>query len=353
VRFNRQVTIQDSPDRFRVVLGLCLAIAGALAALAEIEIVKGDDRLQVRIDKKQFATYVWSDPKILRPYFCNVHAPNGVQVTRTYPPDPVVNKDNDDHDTMHPGIWLAFGDVNGLDVWRNKARVWHAHFVEEPIVEAEHATFTVLNAYDPLTGSNQSSFYETCRYDIYSLDIGWYILCQSAFQSRKGAIRFGDQEEMGLGVRVQTPLTVKFGSGTILNSEKGRNEYGTWGFPAKWCSYYGKVDGNVVGVTLMPGPGNFRPSWFHSRDYGLVVANPFGKKAMTAADKTDVAPDATIVPKGNVFRLAFGVFLFAAKNEPDNSTAYEWFAELLSQCGPPKPPMATLEGVDIDVFPIK
>ena len=24
---------------------------------------------------------------------------------------------------MHPGLWLAFGDLNGIDFWRNKAPV--------------------------------------------------------------------------------------------------------------------------------------------------------------------------------------------------------------------------------------
>jgi hypothetical protein len=325
-------------------------IANASVAFAGIEIAKSADRLDIRIDQKPFATYVWSDPKIPRPYFANVHAPNGVQVTRSYPIDPVVNKGNDDHDTFHPGIWLAFGDVNTMDVWRNKARVWHAHFVEEPGApkEPEHATFTVLNTYEATSGPDDNTFYESCRYDVYALDIGWFIISQSAFQSRKGTITFGDQEEMGLGVRLQTPLTVKLGSGAILNSEKGRNEYGTWGFPAKWCSYYGKTEKGLTGVTVMPGPENFRPSWFHTRDYGLMVANPFGKKALTAAKNPDIAPDATIVPNREVFRLTFGILLFASDGEPDNATAYDWFTELLSQSEPPKPPMTALEGIDIE-----
>ncbi|NUM56371.1 MAG: PmoA family protein [Candidatus Hydrogenedentes bacterium] len=342
---NRPSPIHQSATYYSVAV-LALAVVASIAspsARAEIAIAESTDKLEIRIADKPFATYVWSDPNIVRPYFCNVHAPNGAQVTRSYPTDPVINKGNDDHATMHPGIWLAFGDVNGLDVWRNKARVWHAHFVEKPFSDDDHATFTVLNVYDPLTGSSDASFYETCRYDVYALDIGWFIIAQSAFQSRKGEIRFGDQEEMGLGVRMQTPLTVKFGNGTILNSQKGRNEYGTWGFPAKWCSAYGKVDDAFVGATIMPGPDNFRTSWYHSRDYGLVVANPFGKKAMTAANKDEVPPDVTIVPRSNVFRLMFGVFVFSTTLEPDNTSAFEWFTELLSQCEPPKPPVELLQ----------
>lgn len=325
------------------VIAILLTISVAFVARANVSFTTQAESIAIQVDSKPFATYVWSDPGIPRPYFCNVHAPNGVQVTRSYPIDPVINKGNDDHDTFHPGLWLAFGDVNELDVWRNKARVWHAQFVEKPSLDGDHGTFTVLNVYDPPDGTGDASFYETCRYDIYELDMGWFILSQSAFQSRKGDIRFGDQEEMGFGVRLQTPLTVKFGNGTILNSEKGRNEFGTWGFQAKWCSAFGKADERFAGVTLMPGPKNFRPSWFHSRDYGLVVANPFGKKAMTAADRADVPPDVTVVPKGDALRLTFGAFFFATHDEPDNGTAFEWFTELLSQCDAPQTPMEFLQ----------
>lgn len=308
-------------------------------ASAAIQITKEATQLSIRIDDKAFAAYVWSDPRIPRPYFANVHAPNGVQVTRSYPIDPVLNKDNDDHDTFHPGLWLSFGDVNGLDFWRNKARVRNLKFVQEPVNEDDHATFTVLNVYEANEGSADNAFYEICRYDIFALDIGWYVIAQSAFQSSKGDIRFGDQEEMGFGARIQTPLTVKFGSGTILNTNKGRNELGTWGFQADWCSYYGKSGDGFCGVTLMPGPKNFRPSWYHSRDYGLVVANPFGKKAMTGAKRPEMVADVTVVLKGEVLRLTFGTFVFASNSDPDNVTAYEWFGELLTQCEPPKPPL--------------
>ena len=94
---------------------------------------------------------------------------------------------------------------------------------------------------------------------------------------------------MGFGVRLNTPLTVEFGKGEIRNSEGGLNEEGTWGKQAKWCAASGVIDGRRAGVALMPDPANFRPSWFHSRDYGLIVANPFGKKAMTAPEDKTVA----------------------------------------------------------------
>ena len=54
----------------------------------------------------------------------------GVQVTRNHPP--VKDVDAVDHDTMHPGIWLGFGDISGQDFWRNKATMEHLRFVKAP-----------------------------------------------------------------------------------------------------------------------------------------------------------------------------------------------------------------------------
>jgi hypothetical protein len=115
---------------------------------------------------------------------------------------------------------------------------------------------------------------------------------------------------MGLGVRVATPISVK-GGGTITSSDGLKNERQVWGKPADWCDYRGKVDGRVAGVLLMPDPGNFRRSWFHARDYGLLVANPFGKNAFTRGEKSRV-----VVKKGETFRLRFGVLVYSGEIVP-------------------------------------
>jgi hypothetical protein len=118
---------------------------------------------------------------------------------------------------------------------------------------------------------------------------------------------FGDQEEMGLGVRVATPLTVQHG-GQIITSTGARNEKQVRSQAADWCDYSGTQGGHRVGVTLLPHPKNFRPSWYHARDYGLVVANPFGRKALTNGELSRV-----VVKTGETFRLRFGILLHGSK----------------------------------------
>ncbi|MCC6698501.1 MAG: PmoA family protein [Candidatus Hydrogenedentes bacterium] len=305
------------------------AQAQAQAQDQEVTFQEADGRVQIRIGGAPFATYVYRDEKIPRPYFCNVMAPNGVQVTRPNPPDPILNKGNDDHPEFHPGIWLAFGDIGGTDVWRNKGRVRHERFVTEP--RSGTGTFAVENVYETTDSPPRIVCRELCTYAIHATARGCLVIMESDIVCSDRDLTFGDQEEMGLGVRMATSLTVEHGGGSIVNSEGGANEAGTWGRQAAWCSYYGAADRQRVGITIMADPANFRPSWFHTRDYGLMVANPFGKKAMTAPDDAGVPPDVTLVKQGQHLRLSFGILVFSGPESVpfDGSGDYKAFLDLL------------------------
>jgi hypothetical protein len=280
---------------------------------------RGEGKLEITIGERPFATYVYEDARIPRPYFAHVQSPAGVQVTRSHPPVP--GKDPTDHDTFHPGIWLAFGDLSGADFWRNKARVRHEGFASEPQVTVDKGSFAVRNCYEAPDGALLCR--ETVRYAIYVRPFGYLLAWDSEF-SPNDEIVFGDQEEMGLGVRMATPLSVQKG-GRIINSAGQINEKEVWGKPADWCDYRGVVDRTEVGITLMPHPGNFRRSWFHARDYGLLVANPFGREAFTKGEKSRVS-----VPAGQRFRLRFGILIHSGSAElkRDFAAAYRDYVSL-------------------------
>jgi len=147
----------------------------------------------------------------------------------------------------------------------------------------------------------------------------WMLVWQATFHSEAGDLALGDQEEMGFGVRVATTLAEK--NGGIITSSAGRKTAKeTWGQVAAWCDSSGTVDGRSVGVTLMADPANFRPSWWHNRDYGLMVANPFGREAMKQGPKSAVT-----IKRGETFRVRFA----AAIHEGDAATAKALYREFL------------------------
>lgn len=282
---------------------IVLAAASATADAPVVGFKSGPGKVDITIGGKPFATYVYEDAEIVRPYFAHVRAPGGTQVTRNHPP--VEGKDPTDHATYHPGVWLTFGDISGNDYWRLKAETTHERFVRKPKGGPGKGTFTVENRYLSEDGS-KTVCVETCRYTVLVRPAGYLLLCDSEFSSDAGDFVFGDQEEFGLGIRVATPITEKNG-GRILNSDGLLNEKGVWGKQADWCDYSGSIDGRHAGMTLMPDPDNFRRSWYHARKYGFVAANPFGRKAMKAGRESKV-----VVKEGETFRLGYGLLVHSS-----------------------------------------
>lgn len=276
---------------------------------AELGIVeKPGTSVTLVIDGHSVATYVYNDPDIPRPYLHDIRSATGTPISRPYPTDPIINKDNDDHPTYHPGIWLAFGDIDGADFWRNKARVRHLRFIEKPTIHDNTVSFAVENAYE---SEGQVICREECRIILRpDGEQSYFLHYASQFTPEAETAAFGDQEEMGFGVRINTPYTVRFGNGRIINSNGRENEAGTWGKTAKWCALIGIHDGAQLGINIIPDMKNFRPSWFHARDYGLLVANPFGKKAMTGPSDDNVQPDSTPTIKEQPLTIAFTAHIF-------------------------------------------
>ena len=67
-------------------LYLCIAASICYARDGKVTFQEQPGKVLINIDGKTIATYVYEDPKILRPYFTNLKAPSGVQVTRHHPP---------------------------------------------------------------------------------------------------------------------------------------------------------------------------------------------------------------------------------------------------------------------------
>lgn len=262
-----------------VCIALCLVCR---VAATELAFQATENSFEIVIDGKHFASYRFSDPAVRRPYICNLTAPDGTPITRPYPP-----ARGEDHGTMHPGIWLAFGDINGHDFWRNKGWIRHDGAIEEPRLDSDKSGgFTVRNRYE--TESADVLLTEECRLEFHAQEDAVVIHWRSEFHPAISQVTFGDQEEMGLGFRLASNLTVDSGNGTIVNDRGLRNGDAVWGKTAAWCDYSGVLADKTYGIVVVPSPENFRPSWMHARDYGLLVANPFGRNAMTGGPASAV-----------------------------------------------------------------
>jgi hypothetical protein len=270
----------------------------------EVEVIKDQLWMGRRTNDvaRVLGQFVLKDDVIRRPYFCNVTA-YGSALTRNHPAEP---SDVKDHPTMHPGIWLAFGDLNGHDFWRNKAKVVHEGFAVKPTAKANgDIDLTSTHRYETADGAllaRETMVIQIRNVSGAAVRLAW----DSTIEPLDKQLVFGDQEEMGLGVRMATGLTVQKG-GTITDSAGRKNEKEIWGQTADWCQY-GKQG---RGIVLMAHPDNFKMSRFHVRDYGLMVANPFAEQAFRASDKSAQ----TIVKPGDKLRLRYGLIAYDAGEE--------------------------------------
>ncbi len=260
---------------------------------------QGKDELSIFYDGEPIATYVMRDPDLPRPYFYNLNTTDGVRVTRNFPP--VDGLDDPDHATYHPGLWMAFGDLSGQDSWRNRAPITHERFVAPPRIENGKLTFAVENALRSEGGDAIGR--QVSQFTFEPVEDGWLLVWDDVYAPVGDEIVFGDQEEMGLGARVATPIIEKNG-GLIRTSAGLETAKNTWGKPANWTDYSGKVDGRFAGLAMMGHPENFRQSWWHNRNYGAMASNAFGRKAMRQGEVSSIP-----VKAGESLRMRYGVYV--------------------------------------------
>jgi len=102
----------------------------------------------------------------------------------------------------------------------------------------------------------------------------------------------------------------------VVNSYGVRGAKAAWGKVADWCEYSAVIDGRRIGAAIIPHPDNPQRSWWHVRDYGLMVANPFGPLVLPreAGGKVNV-------PAGEQLRLRFGVRFFSRPESASDNPA--------------------------------
>jgi putative membrane-bound dehydrogenase-like protein len=265
----------------------------------------GEGRVEVMRGETVAAEFHFGHAVVKRPFFANLRVAGGIAVTRGFPP--VEGREPVDHGDMHPGVWLGFGDVSGEDYWRNRAVIRHDRFVEGPTVVEGAVRFATESTMLKADGSEFARMVNriVVRDDGMEMRLEW----KAEVTPLMDGFQFGDQEEMGFGVRVASGLAER--SGGVIRSSGGKESAAeTWGQEAEWCEYSGVVNGVRAGVRVVPDPDNFRASWWHNRDYGLMVANPFGRAAMKRGERSVVA-----VKKGETFRLGVSM-VFSAGAEP-------------------------------------
>jgi hypothetical protein len=286
-----------------------------------MQIEVGKDLTELRLGEELTARYHTTG--FPRPIFWPVLAPGGQMLTRDWPMHKTVPEGGSSDHIHQKSLWFCHGDVipegielkqkikgvDGVDFWSEAPG--HGKIVcttiGKPRVADGHGVLAMHNEWRAADGTKILDEERTIHF--YDQGKARLVVLRVDLHASVAPITFGDTKEGALGVRINDVIRAgKFGKGKIENAQGKVGEKECWGRISDWCDYSGPIDGKTVGLTVFADPKNLHPTYWHVRDYGLMAANPFGRKKAAfhdgAADKALVR-----LAKGEHLELRYGVLL--------------------------------------------
>lgn len=271
-----------------------------------LDVNKAEKKVDVLIDGELFTTYRYPD-QIKKPVLWPVMSARGNMLTRSYP---LINKEGDrtDH-PHHVGVWLNYGDVNGLDFWNNseaipeEKRDGYGTIYHQSIDKAESGKGSAVLActaeWDTPDQEALLKDYSTYRFSV-SGDTR-IIDRTTTLEALVDTVTFTDNKEGMFAIRVARELELPTKGSTKLMDAHGNitevaqmdnslvkgNYRGAdgaegkevWGTRGRWMKLGSEIKGETVNLVILDHPSNVGyPTYWHARDYGLFSANTLGQK---------------------------------------------------------------------------
>ena len=276
---------------------------------SSISIVTSVDerKTDILIDGKLFTSFIWPE-NVYKPVLYPVMTANGTEITRGFPLKPRLGEQVDHIHQV--GIWLNYGNVNGLDFWGNGHRgmkepeggeIKHVRIDRIGSRNNDGSFVSVENWLDP---KGKVLLEEETEYHFIADGQNRIIDRITTLKATDSAVVFKDTKEGMFGIRVARQLempskagiilidstgnpskekdTLNFGvSGNYISSE-GLEGDAVWGTRAKWMNLSGVIGNENISVVVCDHPKNpGYPTYWHARGYGLFAANPLGWKDFT------------------------------------------------------------------------
>ncbi|GAB1450423.1 hypothetical protein MASR2M47_04790 [Draconibacterium sp.] len=280
-------------------------------AQPKIELVSkpAEKKIDVLIGGNLFTSYIYPD-NIKKPVLWPVVTAEGNEVTRQFP---LKNKagERSDH-PHHVGIWLNYGDVNGLDFWNNSeaiskedapkfGTIYHES-IDNVSSGKGKATLVTTESWQDI--NHKKLLKEITEYT-FMVDGKTRIIDRTTtLKAENGKVSINDNKEGMFAIRVtrelelpaqgKVELTDSHGTVTKVDatndgvakgdylSSEGITGEAVWATRGKWMKLAGEVNGEKVAIVIFDHPGNpGYPTYWHARGYGLFAANTLGQKVFS------------------------------------------------------------------------
>ena len=280
--------------RFAVFSFLMILLTGTQSTLGAdgFSISCEPTRVVIEYNGRLVTRYMYRDDVANKPYFWPVIGPTGKRMTRSFPME-TVEGEHHDH-PHHRSIWFGHQGVGGSDTWLEAASKNHDGEKQKAFLaglgSTKHTAFTrivanneraVIQSQNDYLDSAGKQLMADERSMTFHASPGKLILdFDIKLIAKYGDVELEDKKDAGLNVRIPTTMTLKNGTGNIINSD-GVRDGETWSKKAAWVDYHGPVEGEHLGIAFLNHPSSFRhPTRWHVRDYGLFTANAFGQRSL-------------------------------------------------------------------------
>jgi hypothetical protein len=266
-------------------------------------------KVDVYIENNLFTSYFYLE-SLRKPVLYPIRTPAGNRVTRGFPFEQVAGE-RVDH-PHHIGLWLNYGDVNGLDFWNNSDSVAaedrhrYGSVVHREIRRMESGEEEALLevAADWVAPDGAVLLTETTTYRFRGRGDQRSIDRRTTLTASAQEVLFRDNKEGVFALRVTRALEHPENSPAIFTDASGKatavpvldnegvtghylNSEGVeggdcWGKRARWTVLQGTLGDRKASIAILDHPDNpGYPTYWHARGYGLFSANPLGQQVFS------------------------------------------------------------------------
>ncbi len=204
-----------------------LTCVGSAAGAADgvVTVEKLDGRVRVEVDGGLFTEYIYDLD--VQPVLHPVIGPGGTRMTRLWPLDESDEREARDH-RHHRGLWMTFGDINGVDFWRAldpQPKVLHDELLRAE-VEDGVGVIESRNRWVNTDGRVHCTDTRTIRLSTHE---GARIIDYAvSLHASEGPFTFGVDEEGMMAIRTHPELRLEgpVAKGHAINSEGDRDSPG-------------------------------------------------------------------------------------------------------------------------------
>jgi hypothetical protein len=225
----------------------------------------------------------------------------------------MINKEGDRSDhPHHVGIWLNYGDVNGLDFWNNSeaisperrdgyGTIYHTSIKKATSGKGKALLSTTAEWKSP---DNEKMLEEETDFEFLALGNMNIIDRTTTLTAVIDQVDFTDNKEGMFAIRVarelelpsDKPTSLVDSHGIVTRVDKMDNTYvkgnyrsaegvegkEVWGTRCRWMKLASEIKGEEVALVIIDHPDNTGyPTHWHARDYGLFAANTLGQKVFS------------------------------------------------------------------------